>query len=70
MNAAKPKTNAPQPAGSHLTPPPTPALPTRRQDSEPPPESERSTAPGSEDFERHATIPAPTWFDEATDPAN
>lgn len=66
MNAAKPKTNVSQ----QVTPPPAPAIPARRHDSVPPPDSQHATAPTSDDFERHDTIPAPTWFDEAIDPAN
>lgn len=70
MNAATPKPNRPQVAAAPQEATPAPPTERRRTDSEPPLESERVAAPLSDDFERHDTIPAPTWFDEAPEPAN
>jgi hypothetical protein len=66
MNVAKPKPKAPQQPANDSTPQES----TGVRDTHAPRDSERVTAPPSEDFERHDTIPAPTWFEEASDPIN
>ena len=66
MNATKP-----QPARSVPNPKPAPvqaASATRRREAEPVKAAPADAAePAEGDFERHDTIPAPTWFDDGSE---
>lgn len=67
MNAAKPKPKTPQPVANDSTPPPASTGETGVREAPHVTRDSDRAAPPSEDFERHDTIPAPTWFDEGTE---